>query len=54
MSRRRGDGGGNIDYGEHIGYHRDGHTPWPIRIRPRIGRHSYSVNIWRDRFASLS
>jgi hypothetical protein len=32
----------------------DGHTPWPIRIRPRIGRHSYSVSIWRDsdRFAS--
>jgi hypothetical protein len=46
--RRRG----NIDYGEHIDY-RDGHTSWPIRIRPRIGRHSYSVNIWRDRFASL-
>ena len=44
---------GNIDYGEHIDY-RDGHTSWPIRIRPRIGRHSYSVNIWRDRFAGLS
>jgi hypothetical protein len=46
---------GNIDYGEHIDY-RDGHTSWPIRIstRPMIGRHSYSVDIWRDRFASLS
>ena len=41
------------DYGEHIDY-KDGHMSWPIRIRPRIGRHSYSVNTWRDRFAGLS
>jgi hypothetical protein len=44
---------GNIDYGEYIDY-RDGHTPWPIRIRPRIGRHRYSVSTWRDRLAGLS
>jgi hypothetical protein len=40
----------NIDYGGYIDY-RDDHTLWPIRIRPRIGRHIYSVGTWRDRFA---
>jgi hypothetical protein len=42
-----------IDYGEHIDY-RDGRTSWPIRIRPRIGRHSYSANTWRGRCDSAA
>jgi hypothetical protein len=58
--RRRGDGGGTTaattagTSTEHT-VTATRRTTWPIaRIRPRSGRHRYSVDIWRDGLAGTA